>query len=960
MKTQISKNSFDKDKRYSGIYQQQGRMLTDADWNNLVDLLKSQLADSLEDIIGKGSPRNNALTILPDRRIQPGDLYIDGIRAELPGSLPINAGQQPDLPEGIDLPAAGPYVVYADVWERSLTALEDENIRDAGLNGADTCTRTQTMLQIKTCGAGINPEVNIPQKGDAALSLDLHDNLEASDPCDPCAGLTGSGRGRVGNYLFRLEIHTVTGNADNPTGLIIKWSSENGAEQYAAQPERFMPPGFVDSHYIYEFYNLTTEKHPGIHFTGGFTQRSGILKTSYEIPDGAVEPKDFVRRWDGYCELSRSGSAWTLVTGRDKGVDLSEGIPGTQPGYASIGPGLTVNLESFRMNLSLSGRTFLAGDYWMIPVRESVLSGGSSVCSGVPPEGIVHHYLRLTAVAADGTVELYLNDDDRRRHNFPPLTDLHAHDVDYDTACTKGLFLNFEGTVKQALDKICSITAGDVGFVKTCNTSIYRDKTIETVEDVLNLLCDIQAGQVSYKRGNCAFLDRPDINTVQDAIDALCKKESNGGCRVTVGKDGRYQTIEDAVSSLTRSGIYDICLCLLNGDHPLKGRIIKDKDFPRLNISINGCGPGSKILLSEPVEFAGINHLNIENLWIDSLDKDDLSVTITDCGKVFLKEVYYLGTVKESALLTVTGTAEFFMDNCRIEVWSGKELKIPKNIFSFNSGLAAVFNRTGRNNFIGSAEVLAENLEKLPAAERKKLKEDIYERLNEYVESISRNETETYRHFSELLSLKSCSKIMLRDALVFIRDQAHHSTAGTALVLSDSAAQVSILNSRIFGQTGLYGVPGKAVFNEEEIKQLQNIIMNHGQLSLLTNMTSFFMHGTMLTRLAVSERQTDIIGGIIEANRGTITGIYESARISDSVFARDNNFMLFGNTTLSGNNFETLQELAGNVIGETAVYTGNRIYRSNLLEGPISQGGGRMLTAVHELQKAANMPEQSW
>ncbi len=35
MKTEISRDSHQPKKRYSGVYQQQGRMLTDADWNNL-------------------------------------------------------------------------------------------------------------------------------------------------------------------------------------------------------------------------------------------------------------------------------------------------------------------------------------------------------------------------------------------------------------------------------------------------------------------------------------------------------------------------------------------------------------------------------------------------------------------------------------------------------------------------------------------------------------------------------------------------------------------------------------------------------------------------------------------------------------------------------------------------------------------------------------------------------------
>jgi hypothetical protein len=187
MKTQISKDSYNPDQRYSGVYQQQGRMLTDADWNESVDLLRGALAAALQNVIGSGSPRVGAVQINDDRSIRPGDLYVEGRRAELPGSGALQASAQSDLPGCPDLPATGSYRVYADVWNRTVTALEDAGLRDAGLYGADTCTRTQTMVQIKTCPLTTNPETDIPAHGDARLSLELHTNLEAKDPCDPCA-----------------------------------------------------------------------------------------------------------------------------------------------------------------------------------------------------------------------------------------------------------------------------------------------------------------------------------------------------------------------------------------------------------------------------------------------------------------------------------------------------------------------------------------------------------------------------------------------------------------------------------------------------------------------------------------------------------------------------------------------------------------------------------------------------
>ena len=46
MSTQISRDSYRPGQRYSGVYQQQGRMLVDADLNEFVDVLKARLAQA--------------------------------------------------------------------------------------------------------------------------------------------------------------------------------------------------------------------------------------------------------------------------------------------------------------------------------------------------------------------------------------------------------------------------------------------------------------------------------------------------------------------------------------------------------------------------------------------------------------------------------------------------------------------------------------------------------------------------------------------------------------------------------------------------------------------------------------------------------------------------------------------------------------------------------------------------
>ena len=113
MKTQISRISHDPKKRYSGIYQQQGRMFTDADWNELVDIIKQQVQGAFAEIVGDGSPNKVGIFEVDrdettgidngTRKLKWGTVYVGGLRAEVRPDLSattpyLELDKQDDLP----------------------------------------------------------------------------------------------------------------------------------------------------------------------------------------------------------------------------------------------------------------------------------------------------------------------------------------------------------------------------------------------------------------------------------------------------------------------------------------------------------------------------------------------------------------------------------------------------------------------------------------------------------------------------------------------------------------------------------------------------------------------------------------------------------------------------------------------------------------------------------------------
>ncbi len=494
MKTQISRNSRQASKNYSSVCHQQGRMLTDSDLTEQALLTRDRLSQALQDVIGSGTPRFNALLQLTlsgnteTPTLHWGRVYVDGVPAEVMAAKAAEGEPVVDpemfeydhqllYPEAPALPTASAYRLYLDVWERAVTWLEDEKLRDPGLHGADTTTRTQTMAQVKWCDIDTQPlcpQVN-PQIGDAQLQLILRSLSSDIDKCDPCSEELDL-NDPVGNYLFRVELHDVHYNdplppakrdKDNPVladRITLKWSSENGAEAYKTTD---VPPDFISTQFVYEFFNDTNEKHLGNHLAREVSneriidgQRDDLLETYPATPPAE---KNYVRRWDGFCKLIKVGNNWQLDSGFEGSLELKPGTdnPGT---VIQGGDSVTIELRMITMLIDLADNAMLCGDYWTAPVRETIhqqgdiLLQGEEVDTGALPQGELHHYMLLVDIAADGNTmtlpEGVQCDDDNacQLAQFPNLTDLRADDICLDN---KICSMPDVHTVQDAINHLC-------------------------------------------------------------------------------------------------------------------------------------------------------------------------------------------------------------------------------------------------------------------------------------------------------------------------------------------------------------------------------------------------------------------------------------------------------------------------------------------------------------------------
>lgn len=1051
MKTQISRDAHDSDKRYSGVYQQQGRMLTDADWNALADIVKERLDEALADVIGSGSPRGESgfRVANPDPQKEPGasgpvfrgrDLYAEGVPAEV---VPAHAGifnyvNQADFPHPPTLPDLVPTPVtlsepppegdqerrarpvgtfYADVWERTVDALEDtgdwvaDHLLDPALHGADTTTRTQTMAQIKWSPKllSIADLDAIPRIGDARLTVELRAGLTGGgDPCDPCASEVSVTRS-TGNYLFRVEVHDVVGTPSTPstpymplipTQLTLKWSSENGAVYHRVAPLDTVPGDFKNGDYVYEFYNDESEKHLGVHLPA-FTPTRGRLFPTYPttLPTGF----DRVRRWDGFAVLRLNSGTWSLAVtrriqnqppppvaangvnpgdfpGRDRDVQLRASPNSANPGDFDFTDGdLGFHLRSLK--LILKAGSFVAGDYWLAPVRESIHQAGAKVLDKAPPIGIRHHYLRLTDIDAGGTV----HDPDKYREqhlNFPPLTDIKASDVDYGPACdapgrlfeTKvvgqpvdtvkaaldrlcdirarhvgytppepcAIFKGFE-TVEQALNRVCAISATDIAFKRTCSTSLYQgDQPLKTVADVLKLLCDIRAEHIGYT--GCPDL-QPNIKTVKEALDALCARPSGGvSCRATVGKGGTFETLAAAVASIDPAdNNVALCLCLLPGGHPVNEVLTVSGSGTRaVNLTICGCGRASRLLIGQNgrLNFVGVRSLRLENflLRLDPPAPTDVPAQLSarDGFEVTLEGVIVTGAARPvgaRAPVSLQASLSVRVAACRFEILNSEGLATVGTLFTpINPTLGELFSpQLDDDAFAERQKDVAPALVAFPPKRRSVLGSGVTKALDQPPAPMTASLRDSLQRFADAIALPTPDLSAVAACLDDVRAAALSSVPALALVLTSTAGDTTLVDNQILGVVSVYGEPIGDGLTSDQIMALKRDALKWSATSPNTKVQFFPAAGRLYFDRNEMSRLT--FGGTPQiqlrdmatpgATGRAVNGIYRAAFLGQNRFTLGGNRVVAKDIKLTDNVFEPAAPDLGAAIAETATYVGN-------------------------------------
>lgn len=484
MKGNISRESHRPEDCYSGVFQVQGGMVTDTDLGEQASIARRRVDDLGGDTAGSGVPASGGAVELTGGgpRLAEGVVYAEGVHGEtrataaFTGPLSLYDVQR-DFPLAPSLPAVGELFIYADIWQRPVTRLEDPLLSDPGLHGAETALRTRTMTQLKFARANQLVALGdasgpLPRVGGGVLSVTPVDPETIADDCDPCADVVAAEQ-TVANGLFRIEVVHVFGDAQTPDRIRLAWSDENAS---ASAPANVNSEDFSRAGAVYEFFSYATETHLGVHETNGQVARSSFAPSLAAGPADPAAPEGgdwpYVRRWSGAALIDFS-AATAVRLGGGGGVAVS-------------GRQVRVTVDAFTAEIDFGNRPVVAGDYWLIETRRFAETPIRIVRE--TPLGIRHHYCPLFRVT-NGAIEP-LSDAENRRLSFPVLADMPASHVAFDNGCSK-LYADAEN-VQDALDRLCDIEAADIAFDSSDCPRLF-DNT-DNVQDALINLCKVDFG----------------------------------------------------------------------------------------------------------------------------------------------------------------------------------------------------------------------------------------------------------------------------------------------------------------------------------------------------------------------------------------------------------------------------------------------------------------------------------
>jgi hypothetical protein len=251
MVADIARVTYDPTRQYRSVIYQQGRVTLEADNNEAAVIESEALRLETIDIIGPAGTPDNGYAVSSGKGpagvvIGPGIFYLGGWRLELDAAydMPGSANSKEDIELAR---SGGDFVVSLLVTEQSVSAVEDQALREVALGGPDSAARSRLMQTFPrlpitgdTCAAaattiagllaedGVTLDASYELMSSATLQADFVPGPPSTDACTPAAA---GGYLGADNQMVRVTVTAF--DAKKQTGTLL-WGWNNASLLYRA------------------------------------------------------------------------------------------------------------------------------------------------------------------------------------------------------------------------------------------------------------------------------------------------------------------------------------------------------------------------------------------------------------------------------------------------------------------------------------------------------------------------------------------------------------------------------------------------------------------------------------------------------------------------------------------------------------------------------------------------------
>ena len=729
-------------------------------------------------------------------------------------------------------------------------------------------------------------------------------------------------------------------------------------------------------------------------------------------PDGSGVNPDWhpkLRRWDGAGAI-RTNNA----DAEDDWIHLEDGV------QVRFTPG-----------------RYRTDDYWHFPARTAVIDPALGNIEWprdpagdpelLPPHGVEHHYCPLALVdlvqVDDETI--VVDDVTDCRDLFPPVTQLTnlfyvggdgqeglpdpadpgSRSVDLGAPLqvrvangsfpVEGATVRFtidaasNGRLQGTMSKTADVETNADG-VATCVWQLDGSTAVQFCEArLLNVASNpfdhqavnfhatlSTADRVAYDPTDCP--DLAGVRTVQEALDALCRRDPGGRercCCIVIGPGGDFEDIQTALDAMRERDERDICLCLIPGDHELPGLFLTAEDAERpWNLSIAGCGPGTRLDLLDDLRLIGLNGFTLHGL--DIAVRQGATIHARQCRSVDIDRCRISGLPLRAGLVRIQLASRIYVGNSTFESFSREELEGAINFLDGIPELQDLYTLAFWREFERRAREVAIDLSQRDPGDRFGLAGELLERLAGNQGFISSGEAAAYRRLAETLFLEEVDPLALLDHLIAIRLAVLRVDPGVALeigeMIRDQEDRLSsagtrdgaavIENNDIAGLVSFYGLPGAdRDFDVSALRRLQGLfreeVVRLGALDL-----GVHVRDNRLTKFVLGEEFFRVIMEMIDRGEGELSELISSFHCTDNIIDGATSELVAHHLSLASNQFSlsavrgvdpgaTLTVRVADIIGDTSVYTGNHSARRGFGVDFIAQ----IFDATRASAEAANL-----